>query len=179
MQLAGEQTTLNEGWRAEEARLGKPLVIFLDQVEEVFTRPDPAQPRELDEFLAVLATALGNRELGLGASWCLGSARSGWRSSTGGWPRRSCPGRKVFLKQLDRRGIIEAIRGPARPGRLQRQYRLIDRGRLARDHRRQPAGRRRLGPGPDAPGPSDQDVGASPARPTRTSLDSIALSTSR
>ena len=34
------------------------------------------------------------------------------------------PRTKVFLKQLDRRGIIEAIRGPSRPGRLQRQYRL-------------------------------------------------------
>ena len=34
------------------------------------------------------------------------------------------PRTPVFLKPLDRRGIIGAIRGPARPGRLQRQYRL-------------------------------------------------------
>ena len=44
LQLAEEQTALDEHWRAEEARLGKPLVLFLDQVEECFTRPDPAQP---------------------------------------------------------------------------------------------------------------------------------------
>ncbi len=30
----------------------------------------------------------------------------------------------MFFKPLDRRGIIEAIRGPSRPGRLERQYRL-------------------------------------------------------
>src|SRR5271165_5185899 len=58
LQLGGEQTTLDEGWRAEEARLGKALFVFLDQVEEVFTRPNPAQPKELDEFLAALAAAL-------------------------------------------------------------------------------------------------------------------------
>ena len=39
--------------------------------------------------------------------------------------KANLPRVRVFVEQLDRRGIIEAIRGPARPGRLQRQYRLV------------------------------------------------------
>ena len=164
LQLSAEQTDrLNEAWRAEEARLGKPLVIFLDQVEEVFTRPDPAQPRELDEFVAVLEAALGNRDARPRGKLVLGF-------------------RKEWLAELDRRlaeaklprtpGVPQAARPPRnhrgdpRPGAAGPAPTAVsagDRGRLARGHRRQPAGRRRVGPGPHAPGPPDQDVGASQA----------------
>ncbi len=135
LQRGGEQTTLVEGWRADEARLGKPLVIFLDQVEEVFTRPDPTQPRELDEFVAVLATALGNRDVRPRGKLVLGFRKEWLAELDRRLAEAKLPRTPVFLKQLDRRGIIEAIRGPARPGRLQRHYRLESRGRLARDHR--------------------------------------------
>ena len=124
LQLAGEQTALDEGWRAEEARLGKPLVVFLDQVEEVFTRPDPAQPQELDEFLAALGAALGNRDARPRGKLVLGFRKEWLAELDRRLAEAKLPRTKVFLKQLDRRGIIEAIRGPARPGRLQRQYRL-------------------------------------------------------
>ena len=42
LKSVGELTAVNEDWRAAEARLGKPLCVFLDQVEEVFTHPDPS-----------------------------------------------------------------------------------------------------------------------------------------
>ncbi len=125
LQRGGEQTTLVEGWRADEARLGKPLVIFLDQVEEVFTRPNPTQPRELDEFVAVLATALGNRDVRPRGKLVLGFRKEWLAELDRRLAEAKLPRTPVFLKQLDRRGIIEAIRGPARPGRLQRHYRLI------------------------------------------------------
>ena len=125
LQLGAEPTALGEAWRAEEGRLGKPLVIFLDQVEEVFTRPDPAQPRELDEVLTGLVAALGNRETRPRGKLVLGF-RKEWLAEV---DRRLAEAKlsraQVFLKPIDRRGIIEAIRGPARPGRLQRQYRLV------------------------------------------------------
>jgi len=124
LHLAGKQTALDQGWRAEEARLGKPLVVFLDQVEEVFTRPDPARPHELDEFLEALAAALHDREARPRGKLVLGF-RKEWLAEL---DRRMAEAKlarnAVFLKPLDRRGIIEAIRGPARPGRLQRKYRL-------------------------------------------------------
>ena len=124
LQLAAEQTALDEHWRAEEARLGKPLVVFLDQVEEIFTRPDPAQPRELDEFLAALVAALGNRDKRPQGKLVLGFRKEWLAELDRRLAEAKLPRTKVFLKPLDCRGIIEAIRGPARPGRLQRQYRL-------------------------------------------------------
>ncbi len=118
LQSGAEQTTLNEGWLAEEARLfGKPLVVFLDQVEEVFTRSNPAQPRELDEFVAVLATALGTRDVRPRGKLVLGF-RKEWlaetRSATG---RGEAPRTPVFLPAFgspwNHRDAIRA----ARPGR--------------------------------------------------------------
>jgi WD40 repeat protein len=124
LQRAGEQTALGEGWRAEEVRLEKPLVIFLDQVEEVFTRPDPARPRELDEFLLALGSALGNRDARPRGKLVLGFRKEWLAEIDRRLAEAKLPRSKVFLKPLDRRGIMEAIRGPARPGRLLRQYRL-------------------------------------------------------
>jgi formylglycine-generating enzyme required for sulfatase activity len=124
LQLAGEPTALDNCWRAEEARLGKPLVVFLDQVEEVFTRPNPAQPQELDEFLGVLTAALGNRDARPRGKLVLAFRKEWLAELDRRLAEAKLPRTKVFLQPLDRRGIIEAIRGPARPGRLQRQYRL-------------------------------------------------------
>ena len=129
LQLRDRQTCLNERWRAEEARLGKPLVVFLDQVEEVFTRPDPAQPLELDEFFDTLKAALAIRDKRPQGKLVLGF-RKEWLAEI---DRRlidaSLDQNPVFLKPIDRRGIIEAIRGPARQERLQRKYHLaIDDG---------------------------------------------------
>jgi len=124
LRLSGEQTTLDEGWRAEESRLGKALFVFLDQVEEVFTRPNPAEPHELDEFLGALAAALGDRDARPRGKLVLGFRKEWLAELDRRLAEAKLPRTKVFLKQLDRRGIIEAIRGPARSGRLQRQYRL-------------------------------------------------------
>jgi len=129
LQLADRQIPLNEHWRAEEARLGKPLVVFLDQVEEVFTRPDLARPLELDEFFDALKAALASRDKRPQGKLVLGF-RKEWLAEI---DRRlidaNLDQNPVFLKPLDRRGIVEAIRGPARSDRLQRKYRLaIDDG---------------------------------------------------
>ena len=124
LELGAEPTALGEVWRAEEARLGKPLVIFLDQVEEVFTRPDAAQPHELDELLTGLVAALGNRETRPRGKLVLGFRKEWLAELDRRLAEAKLPRTPVFLQPLDRRGIISAIGGPARPGRLQRQYRL-------------------------------------------------------
>jgi len=124
MQLSAEPTALDEAWRAEEARLGERMVVFLDQVEEVFTRPDPAQPRELDEFLTGLAAVLSNRETRPQGKLVLGFRKEWLAELDRRLAEAKLPRTPVFLKPLDRRGIIGAIRGPARAGRLQREYRL-------------------------------------------------------
>ncbi len=122
--LADELTALNAAWRSAEASSGRPVVVFLDQVEEVFTRPDPDRPRELDEFMAALAATLGNRELRPRGKLVLGFRKEWLAELDRRLAEARLPRSPMFLKPLDRRGIISAIQGPSRPGRLQRQYRL-------------------------------------------------------
>ncbi len=123
-EFTGKSTLLNEAWHEEEARRARPLFLFLDQVEEVFTRPSAALPRELDDFVAILKVALANRANRPRGKLVLGF-RKEWLAEI---ERRLAEAKiayvKVFLQPLDRRGIIEAILGPARLGRLQLQYRL-------------------------------------------------------
>src|SRR5262249_25300574 len=114
LQLAGDDASLAEGWRAEVARLGRPLVVFLDQVEEVFTRPAPARPGGLADSLARLGEALGNGDGRPRGRLVLGFRKEWLAEIDRRLAEAKLPRAKVFLKPLDRRGIIEAIRGPAR-----------------------------------------------------------------
>ena len=93
-------------------------------MEEVFTHPDPDQPGELDEFLVALGDALAARDARPRGKLVLGFRMEWLAELDRRFAEAKLPRNKVFLKPLDRRGIIEAIRGPARPGRLERQYRL-------------------------------------------------------
>lgn len=105
-------------------KAGRPLVVILDQVEEIFTRPNLALPNELGEFLAKLQVLFGvpakRPQLRLILSF-----RKEWLAEI---EKRlaehhlSCT--KVFLQRLVRQGIVEAINGPARCQRLRYQYNL-------------------------------------------------------
>ena len=76
-----------------------------------------------------LGNTLGSREARPRGKLVLGFRKEWLAEIDRRFAEAKLPRAKVFLKPLDRRGIIQAIRGPARPGRLQRQYRLsIDDG---------------------------------------------------
>ena len=124
-------------WVDAEARLGRPLVLLVDQAEEAFTRPLPAPVAGVDAgraapdgdefaaFAAALAVLLrdertrpaGRLVLGFRKEWLaeierrLGEAR--------------VPYRRVFLERLDHAGVVEAITGPARTARLRAHYGLV------------------------------------------------------
>lgn len=115
---------LAETWLALEAQGQKPVVIILDQVEEVYTRPDDSRPHELAGFLAGLQTVFADRRQRPQGKLIL-SFRKEWLAEIEGRLEQSgLPYTKVFLERLDRRGIIEAIEGPARSERLRKQYGL-------------------------------------------------------
>jgi hypothetical protein len=44
------EVAIESAWREKEERLGRPLIVFLDQVEELYTRPSAEVPDELDQF---------------------------------------------------------------------------------------------------------------------------------
>jgi hypothetical protein len=111
-------------WRDLETADGKPLLAVLDQVEEVFTRPNPEQPAELAEFLTALVSLFGDPTrrpqgrliLGFRKEWL---AEISQRLGEHGLPRG-----EVFLERLGRAGIAEVVAGPRSRPRLRARYEL-------------------------------------------------------
>ena len=119
-------------WLAAEQQAGKPLVLILDQVEEVFTRRNPDQPRELEEFAAALRsidapTAAGPD--GGAAARPAGVLLLGFRKERlaeleSALRSESIDFAKVFLAPLDEAGIQDAFWGPVHNERLAAKYGL-------------------------------------------------------
>jgi len=119
-----KESSLAEAWLALEQQRNRPLLVILDQVEEVYTRPNREQPNEWQEFLEALQATFadpshrpqGKLILGFRKEWL---AEIDKRLSENRLSRSA-----VFLESLDRRGIIEAIIGPSRSERLRSQFGL-------------------------------------------------------
>jgi hypothetical protein len=47
----GDVSVIFKKWKALEEAAGEPLIILLDQVEEIFTKPHPDQNDELETFM--------------------------------------------------------------------------------------------------------------------------------
>ena len=115
---------LLDRWRATEAETGKPLTVILDQVEEVYTRPNEAMPGEMDDFLAALVVIFADPAMRPQGRLIL-SFRKEWLAEIEKLVAdRHLPRARVFLQRLDRRGIIEAVTGPARSERLRQHFGL-------------------------------------------------------
>jgi hypothetical protein len=118
------QKSGSRDWVAAEARFGKPLVVIIDQVEEVYTPPRTGQPNELSDFLSALESIFADRTARPRGKLLL-SFRKEWLSEIEQELKARClPRAKIFLDRLDRQGIIEAVTGVARSERLSRHYGL-------------------------------------------------------
>lgn len=125
----GDNQSILNAWLAIEAEHTKPVIIILDQVEEFYTRPLEGLPGELEELLQAAKSTFGDP-----VKRPLGKLVLGFREE---WLAKlekqvkvyeiQCT--KIFLEPLDRKGIIEAVRGPTLNRRLDEQYGLsIDDG---------------------------------------------------
>jgi len=120
----GRALWLGDSLRAIEEQCGKPLLLILDQLEEVFTKPLPERPSELLEFVEVLQKAFADPDQRPRSKLVLGFRKEWLSEVEHGLAEAGLPRAKVFLQRLDHRGIVEAVSGPARSDRLRRQYGL-------------------------------------------------------
>ena len=119
----GEQS-LKEAWLTLEAKLERPVAIILDQVEEVFTRPNPEHPKELDVFMDELQVIFWNPDTRPKGKVILSFRKEWFPEVEGTLIERKLPRAGLFVKRLNRMGVIEAIMGPSSFKRLQDQYGL-------------------------------------------------------
>lgn len=115
---------LGQAWLEAERKLGKPLVIILDQVEEVVTRPNPDLPQEAADFFNELEAIFGKRNDRPAGCLILGFRKEWLAEVEARLANHNLPRAKVFLERLGRLGVLEAVQAPVRSPRLQTQYGL-------------------------------------------------------
>lgn len=130
--LDSDAERLDQAWGRAESSAGRPLLVVLDQVEEVYTRAQEGRTNELADFMAGLGSLFGPAGqrprgrllLGFRKEWLpelqqrLTEQGLGWES--------------LFLEGLSREGIVEAVTGPTHD-RLGRKYGLQVDDRLAEE----------------------------------------------
>ncbi len=117
-------TPLRVAWRTAEVAVGKPLIILLDQVEEVFTHPNADRPNELAELAQALSEifTVDGRDF---QGKILVSFRKEWFPEVQKiFDLNAVSFGRVFLEALDRDAVIEIVNGLVSTARLQKQYGL-------------------------------------------------------
>jgi hypothetical protein len=120
----GDRAGFHDAWIALESTLDRPVTVIADQVEEVFTRPNADLPGEMEDFLDALIPVYantGSRPRGK----LIVSFRKEWvQDIKRRLEERKLPHTVRYLEALDRRGLVEAIEGPAASERLREKYQL-------------------------------------------------------
>jgi hypothetical protein len=114
---------ISAAWTAAEARGGRPVVVFLDQIDEVYSRPAD-ETDEDDRFFAALTAIWGEGRTPPAGRLAI-AFRKEWLSEIQHQLEpRQLPYEKVFLQQLDRDAIRQVVGGIAGTRRLKDHYGL-------------------------------------------------------
>jgi hypothetical protein len=118
-------SSLEEKWKQIESQTGKPLVVLLDQAEEVFTDSNKDLPHELDDFMDVLKTIFKNPELYPKGKLILGYRKEFHAEIENIFKKKEFfDNASLFLEPLGRHGIIEVVTGLTRDAALRERYNL-------------------------------------------------------
>lgn len=118
------QNSRLERWLAIEAQTGRPFHVLLDQVEETFTRHNPALTNELEELLTAIHEIFTNpnqRPLG---KIILSYRKEYHPEILEHCKKEQLPREEIFLKKLSKADIEEVVAGIASSERLRRRYLL-------------------------------------------------------
>jgi len=116
-----------ETWCQIETATGHPLIVILDQVEETFTQPLSGSEEsrgELEDFLEIVKRVFdqpGKRPQG---KLILSYRKEYHPEIRDSFQKLLLPYAEVFLQQLDRNGIIEAVEGLTKHPATREKYRL-------------------------------------------------------
>ncbi len=114
-----------ERWLSIEEETGRPFNILLDQVEEVFTRPNLEIPNELEYFLLEIQQIFAE------AGQCpkgniILSYRKEYHPEIDEFCKKlQIPREGIFLKRLETEDIEEVVRGVESTERLSNRYKIM------------------------------------------------------
>ncbi len=111
-------------WHQAETAAGVPLLLILDQAEEVFTRPAANPAEEVGTLLAGLQAIFGQPQTRPRGHLILSFRKEWLPEIEARLADRRLPCGRLFLEGLDERGIIAAVEGPTRGVRLHNAYGL-------------------------------------------------------
>jgi WD40 repeat protein len=111
-------------WKEFEVQSGKPLVIIVDQVEEVFTRPNKSLHNEFKDFLEALKSIFGNPLVYLEGKLILSYRKEYHPEIDKQLGMNELDRWLLFLEPLNRQDIIEVVTGLTRTQRLKDRYNL-------------------------------------------------------
>ncbi len=117
-------TSLRDAWRTAEREADRPIVLFLDQLEEVFTHPRAASPSELEELADALASLFTDPQSGPRGRLVLTFRKEWLPEIQKQLEIRNIGHGKVFLESLDREAVTEVVDGLTATRRLQQRYGL-------------------------------------------------------
>ena len=115
---------LGGAWRDRERELDQPLVVLLDQVEELFTQPGPDGPHELARLIEALQAVFALRSERPRGRLVL-SFRKEWLADLeAAFDASGLPVARLGVAPLTRPEILEVIQGPTSSAQLRAAYHL-------------------------------------------------------
>lgn len=113
-----------EAWKVIEEESGKKLIVILDQVEEIFTRPNPDLENEYSDLLKAVHVIFGNSIHSVKGKLMLAYRKEYHPEIEEGFVLYQLARERVFLKHLNRRDIIEVVEGLTQTQKLRDFYQL-------------------------------------------------------
>jgi len=119
-----QSSELEKKWKEIEAQTGKPLVLIVDQVEEVYTHSNKKLPNEFEDFTEALKTLFGSPSTYPGGKLILSYRKEYHPEIDKQLGINELDRIPLFLQSLNRQDIIEVVTGLTRTQRLNNKYNL-------------------------------------------------------
>lgn len=118
--------SLEEQWRTIESEVQKPLIVILDQVEEVYTHVNGNPDNEMSELLSAMKSVFPNPSSYPKGKLILSFRKEYYPEINDSLGKVKLDRSEEFLQPLDRDGIVEVVTGISGNSRLKQRYRSLE-----------------------------------------------------